>query len=180
MNESNDIIASLQQEVPRLFSQMHDLIHTKLITAATTPSQRAVGNRYRDILQDLRSDYEKNLAVLKRAKERYELLASASSTASDDGADAGMDSLLRERNHINNSMNAASAVLGQAESIRSDLRWQGRSLRNAGSVIQSMITTIPGLNHLVEQIRRRRSRDDRIVAGVIASCIVFTLWYLLG
>ena len=173
--------AALQQEIPRLFGQLHDLIHSRLVHAATTPSQRAVSNRYRDILQDLRSDYDKSLTVLRRAKERHELLSLASASADpDSGPDAGMESLLRERNHIHNSMNAATAVLGQAEHIRQDLRWQGRSLRNAGSVMTQMITTIPGLNHLVEQIRRRRSRDDKIVAGVIASCILFTLWYLFG
>jgi hypothetical protein len=32
----------------------------------------------------------------------------------------------------------------------------------------------------VEQIRRRRSRDDYIVAGVIASCVLITLWYVFG
>jgi len=178
-DNSADVVASLQQEIQRLFGQLHDLIHGRLIHAATTPSQRAVGNRYRDILQDLRTDYDKSLTVLQRAKERHELLAGAS-TGSDDGQDAGLESLLRERNHIHNSINVAASVLGQAESVRQDLRWQGRSLRSAGSVLTQMVSNIPGLDHLVEQIRRRRSRDDQIVAGVIASCIVFTLWYLLG
>jgi hypothetical protein len=179
-NDTTDVMASLQQEITRLFAQLHDLIHMRLVHAATTASQRAVGNRYRDILQDLRSDYDKNLTVLQRAKERHELLASAAPDNKDGGADAGMDSLLRERNHIQNSMSAASSVLGQAESVRHDLRWQGQSLRSTGTVIGQMITTIPGVNHLVEQIRRRRSRDDKIVAGVISSCIAFTLWYLFG
>jgi hypothetical protein len=30
----------------------------------------------------------------------------------------------------------------------------------------------------VDAIRRKRSRDDQILAGVIATCILFTLWYL--
>ena len=171
----------LQQEIPRLFQQLHDLVQSQLQVAATTPSQRAVGNRYRDILQDLRSDYDKSLTVLQRAKERRELF-SGSSAGSDDGngPDSGMESLLRERNHIQNSMSAANAVLGQAESVRSDLQWQGRSLRSAGSTLAHMASNIPGVNQLVDQIRRRRSRDDNIVAGVIASCILFTLWYVFG
>jgi Golgi SNAP receptor complex protein 1 len=179
-SDTTDIMASLQQEITRLFAQLHDLIHSKLVHAAITPSQRAVSNRYRDIYQDLRSDYDKNVTVLQRAKERHELLATASPENKDGGSDSGMDSLLRERNHIQNSMSAASSVLGQAESVRQDLRWQGRSLRSTGTVIGQMLTTIPGVNHLVEQIRRRRSRDDKILAGVISSCILFTLWYLFG
>lgn len=177
---STDAIASLQIEIPRLFSQLHDVIHGRLIPAATLASQRAVGNRYRDILQDLQTDYDKTLTVLRRAKERHELLAGAAASSTEEGRDLGMESLLRERNHINNSMNAAASVLGQAESVRQDLRWQGRSLRSAGTLITAITSNIPGLNGLVEQIRRRRSRDDQIVAGVIASCILFTLWYLFG
>ena len=91
-----------------------------------------------------------------------------------------MDALLRERGHIHNSMNVASSTLAQAEGIRDDLQWQGRGLRNTGSIMASMTQSIPGMNRLVEAIRTRRSRDDQIVAGVIAVCIVFTLWYIFG
>lgn len=91
-----------------------------------------------------------------------------------------MDSLLRERNHIQNSMSAASSVLGQAENIRQDLHWQGRSLRSTGSLMGQIASNIPGINHLVDQIRRRRLQDDKVVAGVIATCVVFTLWYMFG
>jgi Golgi SNAP receptor complex protein 1 len=94
--------------------------------------------------------------------------------------DANMEHLLRERNHIGNSLNAANSVLGQADSIRADLHGQGRSLRGSQSLMNQLTTNIPGLNHLVDQIRRKRSRDDKIVAAVIASCVVFTLWYMFG
>jgi Golgi SNAP receptor complex protein 1 len=91
-----------------------------------------------------------------------------------------MEHLLRERNHINNSLNAAGGVIDQAEAVRTDLRLQGRGLRNTQGLLGALTTNIPGLNTLVEQIRRKRSRDDKIVAGVIATCILFTLWYLFG
>jgi len=42
----------------------------------------------------------------------------------------------------------------------------------------AMTQAVPGLNHVVEQILRRRSRDDYVVAGVIASCVLITLWYV--
>lgn len=181
-NETTDLIHTLQQEITRLMGQLQELIQTQLVPAAVTPSQRAVGNRYREIWQDLKTDYDKSCTALQRTKERHELLRGASSAgdSNDNAEDPGMASLLRERNHINNSMNLAQDVLGQAEGVRSDLRWQGRSLRATGGVLGQLTSNIPGLNHLVEQIRRKRSRDDKIVAGVIASCIVFTLWYLFG
>lgn len=169
---------TLQQEIQRLLTHLQDLISGRLPTVASGPSQQAVVGRYREILLDLRSDFEKSKQTVRRATERKELLGTGPSSMS--GSDAGMDHLLRERNHINNSMNMASNVIGQADSIRSDLRFQGRSLRGAGTLLNQLTTNIPGLNHLVDQIRRRRSRDDKIVAGAIAGCIVFTLWYMFG
>lgn len=169
---------TLQQEIQRLLTHLQDLISSRLPTAASGPSQQAVVGRYREILLDLRSDYEKSKQTVRRATERKELLGSGASGGT--GTDPAMDHLLRERNHINNSMNTATNVIGQADSIRSDLRFQGRSLRNAGSMLNQLTTNIPGLNHLIEQIRRRRSQDDKIVAGVIASCILFTMWYMFG
>jgi golgi SNAP receptor complex member 1 len=172
--------AMLQQEIQRLLSNLQDIISSRLPTFASGPSQQAVVTRYRDILLDLRADFEKSRQTVRRASERKELLGSTSGAGLSSGMDPAMEHLLRERNHINNSMNAAHNVIGQADAIRSDLRLQGRSLRSAGSMLGQLTTHIPGLNHLVDQIRRKRSRDDKIVAAVIASCITFTLWYVLG
>lgn len=175
--------ASLQPELQRLIQRLQDLISTRLAAAATTSGQQASVKRYREILLDLRGDYDKSVLSVRRAKERRELLgpgSGAAAAAAASGTDPAMDHLLRERNHIQNSMNAAANVLGQADAVRQDLFGQGRSLRGTGALMSQLTSNIPGLNQLIEHIRRRRSRDDKIVAGVIASCILFTLWYVFG
>jgi len=179
--ELEEEAATLQPDVQRLLQRLQDLISGRLSSLATTGSQQAVVKRYREILLDLRQDFEKSVAMVRRAKERHELLGGAAAASGGSGGhDPAMDHLLRERNHIQNSLNTAANVIGQADSIRSDLYGQGRSLRNTQSLMNTLTTNIPGLNHLVDAIRKKRSRDDKIVAGVIASCIVFALWYLLG
>lgn len=172
--------ATLQQEIQRLLTHLQELITGRLAQASRSPSQKAVVNRYREILLDLRGELEKSRQTVRRAAERRELLQGSSATAIQSGHDPAMDHLLRERSHINNSLNAAGSVIDQAEAVRTDLRFQGRSLRNTQGLLGALTTNIPGLNSLVEQIRRKRSRDDKIVAGVIATCILFTLWYLFG
>jgi Snare region anchored in the vesicle membrane C-terminus len=165
-------LTTQQQDIQFLFNQLSDLINKRLKAVIVTPSQRATSQRYQEILQDLRADYEKSNQILRRARERQELMAGAAPSSNGSPNDAAMDSLLRERNHIQNSMNAAANVIGQAENIRQDLHWQGRTLRSTGSLMSQIAGNIPGINILVEQIRRRRSQDDRIVAGVIACCII--------
>jgi len=173
--------SSLQPDLQRLIGRLQDLISGRLTSAAgNSPQQLAAVKRYREILLDLRSDYDKSLQAVRRSKERYELLSDANIGSQSSQKDQAMEHLLRERNHIANSMNAAQQVIGQADAVRSDLYSQGRSLRGTGALMQQLTTNIPGLNTLVDQIRRRRSRDDKIVASVIASCVVFTLWYLFG
>jgi Golgi SNAP receptor complex protein 1 len=173
--------STLQSDIQRLTQRLQDLILGRLAASAATSSQQASVKRYREILLDLKADFEKCASTVRRSKERHELMAgSASVGGGGTSLDPAMDHLLRERNHIENSMNAASGVLGQADSIRSDLYSQGRSLRGTNSLMSQLTTNIPGLNHLVDQIRRKRSRDDKIVAGVIVTCVTFTLWYMFG
>jgi Golgi SNAP receptor complex protein 1 len=173
----------IQQDISLLLAQLQKLVGQDMPRAATTPHTTAIVNRYQTILSDLRSDIDKTTARVRQAKERQELLAGSNNSGGGSGMnvqDPAMEHLLRERNHIHNSMRAADSVLGQADNIRSDLRTQGRSLRSTGSLLGQITQQVPGLNHLVEHIRRRRSRDDYIVAGVIASCILVTMWYVFG
>jgi Golgi SNAP receptor complex protein 1 len=175
--------AVIQQDMQSLLANLQKLVGQDMPRAATTPHTTAIVQRYQTILQDLRSDMDKTAARIRQAKERQELLSGSAPASGGNGMnvqDPAMEHLLRERNHIHNSMRAADSVLGQADSIRSDLRTQGRSLRNTGSLLGQITTAVPGLNHLVEHIRRKRSRDDYIVAGVIASCILVTMWYVFG
>jgi Golgi SNAP receptor complex protein 1 len=173
---------TLQSDIQRLIQRLQDLISGRLTASASTSSHQVAVKRYREILLDSKGDFDKCSATLRRTKERQELMAGGAnnSAISGNANDPAMDHLLRERNHIENSMNAASSVIGQADSIRSDLYNQGRSLRGTNSLMSQLTTNIPGLNHLVDQIRRKRSRDDKIVAGVIATCVAFTLWYMFG
>jgi Golgi SNAP receptor complex protein 1 len=172
--------ATLQQEIQRLLSHLQDLITSRLTQAARSPSQKAVVGRYRDILLDLRGDLEKSHQTVRRAAERRELLQGSSAATIQSGTDPSMDHLLRERKYIDSSVNVARDVLGQAEGVRKDLYVQGRGLRNTQGLLGALTTNIPGLNTVVDRIRRLRSRDDMIVAGSIATCILFTLWYIFG
>jgi golgi SNAP receptor complex member 1 len=188
MHTSNEDEAALRHDIQRTLTTLQDLVNNQLQPAAERqggPSASLLVKRYREILFDLSGDFEKSRQAHLRKVERARLLEGArtsldSGSNGRDGADPGMDHLMRERNHIGNSMNAASAVISQATEIHSDLRNQGLSLGRVQSSMGRIAGNIPGINTLVESIRRRRSRDDMIVAGAIATCILFTLWYLFG
>jgi Golgi SNAP receptor complex protein 1 len=176
--------ATLRHDIQRTLTLLQDLVTTQLQPAADkvgTQSTTLLVKRYREILFDLSGDFEKSRQAHQRKQERAKLLAGArTSLDAGNGDDLAMDHLLRERNHIGNSMNAAASVINQASEVRSELRSQGQSLQNSQSTMGRIMGNIPGINTIVERIRRKRSKDDMILAGVIASCILFTLWYLFG
>lgn len=176
--------ATLRNDIQRTLSALSDLIQTRLAPAAERSSKsqhQLLVKRYREILFDLTGDFQKTSAQFTRKKEQLELFAGADTGGSGGNEqDEGMQQLMRERGHINNSLSASAAVINQASEIHSDLRTQGMSLRGVQGTIIRITSNIPGLNRLVENIRRRRSMDDMIVSGVIAACILFTLWYLFG
>lgn len=175
-----DQAMNLQHDIQRSLQALQDWIATRLDPAAESSHQMLVVKRYREILFDLTGDYQKAQQVWNRSQERMELFKGADRTSSGDGQDAGMDSLMRERGHIQNSLNGANQTLAQAAQIRADLGAQRMSLGRVTSGIGTIMTNVPGLNTLVDRIRARRSRDDNILAGVIASCILFTLWYFFN
>lgn len=173
----------LRNDIQRTLRSLSDLIQTKLSPAAEQSGKSQhmlLVKRYREILFDLSSDFNKTSSTLQRKREQAELFSGANTQKGSDGTDPAMEQLLRERNSIQNSLNASNMVLNQAADIHGDLRNQGASLQASRSSLAKLTQNVPGLNQLVDAISKKRSRDDKIVAGTIAACIVFTLWYLFG
>ena len=174
-----------QNEIPLLIQQLQEMIHKKLIVTAVTPSQRAVTTRYEQVLRDTKLDYDRIQQQYLRHYERNELFSSTNGTSNSSNtngttSDPAMEALLRERNSMSNSINHTANILHQADSIRNELHHQGRNLRNTNSIMSNMTQYIPSINTIVDTIRRRRNSDDKIVAMVIATCILFTFWYVFG
>lgn len=184
-NVNNSEEEQLSKEISRLLSSFTELLNTRMAPASerTGRSQHALlVKRYREILFDCGSDYYKTMEVVRRKKEARELMrgAAATTTANGEGDGGGMDHLLRERSSIDASLNSTNAILSQASSVRNELRNQGHNLRNVSGTMSVIAGHIPGLNGLIDKIRKKRLQDDRIVGGVVAGCILFTLWYLFG
>lgn len=181
--------ATLRHDIQRTLTALQDLVTTQLQPASEklgSQSSSLLVKRYREILFDLTGDFEKSRQAHTRKLERMKLMEGR--TANNNNAngkidsDGGMDSrhLMREFNHISNSQSAAAAVIDQATEIRNDLRTQGLSFGRITAGMGQIMGNIPGINTIVEKIKRKKSKDDMIVIGVISSCLLFTLWYLFG
>jgi len=174
--------SALAHDINRTLSALNDLINSRMAPAAdksNKPQHALLVKRYREILFDSTNDFQKTSGNIHRQRESMELFSGANGNGGSEENPA-MEQLLRERNAIGNSMKSATSVLGQATDIRNDLKNQGMALRGVGGKILVMANQIPGLNGLIDNIRRRRGQDDMVVSGSIAACILFTLWYMFG
>ena len=178
--------AALSTDIRRTMSSMTELINTRMAPAAERtgrPQHSLLVKRYREILFDCNADYSKTSAAVARRREARELFRGATTAGGGGGGgggDASTEQLLRERNAIDNSMKSANSVLSQAASVRSELRTQGASLRGVTGTMARIAGNVPGLNGLISMIQKKRQQDDRVVGGVVAACILFTMWYLFG
>lgn len=186
--------SNLANDINRTLTLLSDLINTKMSPNASKSNNAhhaLLVKRYREIVYDCTNDFKKtNRAIIKK-REQNDLFRGATSSSStnkslnnngenNDQHDPAMEALMRERNAIGNSLQSASNVINQASDIRAELKNQGNALKNVGNKVLVMASRVPGLNGLIENIRRKRGKDDVIVSCVIAGCILFTLWYVLG
>lgn len=179
---------NLAKDINRTLTLLSDLINTKMSPNASQSNNAhhaLLVKRYREIVYDCTNDFKKTNRAIMKKREQNDLFRGAHSINGNGNSDnkeedPAMEALMRERNAIGNSLASATNVLNQASEIRSELRNQGTALKNVGNKVLVMASRVPGLNGLIENIRRKRGKDDMIVSCVIAACILFTLWYVLG
>jgi golgi SNAP receptor complex member 1 len=90
------------------------------------------------------------------------------------------DALLRERGALQGSHSALDEVLGRAAETQAALSRQRSAMSSATGRLGIISAKLPTLQDLMQAIQRRRSFNDYVVAGVIAACLLFTLWYMFG
>ena len=184
LDKLDDEESALSDDIQRTISRMNELINIKMgpMSERTDRAQHVLlVKRYREIVFDCNAEFGRTRAGIARRREARELFSNA--TAAGGGLGGGNEAerqLLRERNAIDNSMNGASDALNQAAHVRAELRTQGSNLRGIAGTMGRIASRVPGLNAIIDKIRKKRLQDDRVVGGVVAMCILFTLWYLFG
>lgn len=172
----------LSNDISRTISAMSDLVNKRMAPASerTGRSQHTLlVKRYREILFDCSTDFQKTSAAVMRRREAMELFAGANTSGTGgEGENPDMEHLLRERNAIGSSMRMTTNMINQAEEVARDLRFQGSSLTNVHGLVGRIAANVPGINHLVDAIKKKRGRDDMILSCVIAACVLFILWYV--
>lgn len=189
-------------EVEQLLQRLADVNEELAVAAATTTGgggaagggstgRQHVLARHRDVLSELRQEFRRAAEGVSAARERAELLSGGyQSRAGGEGAallggGGGSDAaataaLLRERGTIAASTNLVDEMLAQAGAVSRGLADQRRAFESVGDRLAQMGERFPAVHGLLNAVRRKKSRDTVVLAGVIASCAAFTIIYVLA
>jgi len=137
--------------------------------------------RHRDILQEFTQEFRRLDSSLGAARDRAELLGGGSESlpllsvqVQSSGA------LLRERATVQTSTNYVDDMLAQAQSVSKGLLEQRRGFESVQDKLATVGERFPVVNGLLNAIRRKKSKDTLILAGVISACVLFTIIYVIS
>lgn len=155
----------------------------RLLAHGTRTSSSALLQRYREIFNYYTSEFHKTQVALQRKRESAELLKSGAGRGVTkklgEWGNPQMDQLLRERNAIHSSLRSVGSILSQAIETKDGLRAQRQGLSGANTGLAGLATNLPSISRVVDAIHRKKTRDNAIIGLIIASCLCFTIWYLV-
>ncbi|EJT45280.1 28 kDa golgi family snare protein [Trichosporon asahii var. asahii CBS 2479] len=173
----------VEEEVEELLDKaLSDLSsHCNGPTPPSTSMQNAL-SRHRSNLDDYRRDYTRIKRNIESALAKSDLLGSVRRDIdSCKAARASQtEALLADRDHIDASHRMIDEITATAQATRQAFFEDSATIRNINARMGRVANQIPGINKLIAAIGTRRRRDQYIIAGVAAACILFLLWYMFG
>lgn len=146
--------------------------------ASGSKAHAALLKRYGEVLCDHTAEFRSTRANITKKRNAAQLFQEMRDGSAHGVGRGQAEPLLRERAAIAQSNRAADEVLEQALATNTSLRSQMTSLRGSSTTFNTIAGRFPVVNSIMDAINRRRSRNNTVLALVIASCICFTLWYM--
>jgi len=178
--EENELATDIERDLCELsecINSMRDCPHNNLHSAGLpSHQQEALIKRYHEIHFDYTTEFKNTLATIQRKRESMELFK-PSKNGSNGDEDSSVAKLLRERSSIAASMKSINDVISQAFETKAALTNQRNTLSGAAGGLSGLTANIPTFNRLIEGINKKKSRDQMIIALVIAIILCFSIWW---
>ncbi|CAI5739363.1 unnamed protein product [Hyaloperonospora brassicae] len=173
--DERELAAAIENALAEL-SHTIDEMNT-VVNATSLKVQDAVLQRYRELYFDFNTEFRRSMSTLQEKRDAQKLFGNRSHNGHSD--DMEMDSLLNERRAVDSSRSMTGSIIEQAMATRNALANQRRQFTSSHGKVATLGSSFAGINTLVEQIRRKKMRNNTILALVIAGCICFTLWWVV-
>lgn len=175
---TDQMLQAKSAEIDSLLARLSDLNSSMTSSlSGGTDSRAHTLARHRDILHDFQQEYRKMSSVVGAARDRAELFGGADGSSASLLGGGSTSLLLRERGIIERSSAAIEDVVSHAQGIASGLTQQRQLFDSIDSKVASIGARFPVVNSLLNAIRRRKNRDNLVLAGVVAVCVFLILVY---
>ncbi|OSX67099.1 hypothetical protein POSPLADRAFT_1042372 [Postia placenta MAD-698-R-SB12] len=166
------------EELLEKLQELNDQLSALSDDTDNPPSQtmlRAI-QRHREVYQDYVREFRRTKTNVQAALDQANLLSGVRNDI-DAYRSSAADSLLAERGHIDSSHRMTDDILAQAYETRAEFSRQGSTISGINARMTGVLTSLPGMNHLISMIRSRRRRDAIIVGCVVGVCLILLLMY---
>jgi len=177
---------SMEMEIESLLEKLLDINDSmsRCVAAATsTTSVTQKLARHRDILHEFTQEFRRTRNNISSMREHAELLTSVRNDISEYKASGSLSpgpSLLRERGAIHGNIAQMDEVINVAQTAKGALGAQRTTFVEIQGKVKQLGDRFPAIRGILGAIRRKKSKDTLILAGVITSCTLFLIIYWLS
>lgn len=177
---------SMEMEIESLLEKLLDINDSmsRCVAAATsTTSVTQKLARHRDILHEFTQEFRRTRNNISSMREHAELLTSVRNDISEYKASGSLSpgpSLLRERGAIHGNISQMDEVINIAQTTKGALGAQRSTFMEIQGKVKQLGDRFPAIRGVLGAIRRKKSKDTLILAGVITGCTLFLIIYWLS
>lgn len=178
----SDAELTLEASVETLLRQLSESVEKMLSCAAPDrpATSRAQAQVVRESLFDLKTTFRRAQNRLKQQREGEALRKLMQRDLSGgQGEDSANALLMREHQSLERSSHMMNETIEKAVTAHSELVGQRNTFTGATGRLLDIGKKVPGINVLIKRIQDKRTRDNTVLALIIALCICFLLWYWL-
>ncbi|KAF8357618.1 gos-28, partial [Pristionchus pacificus] len=150
---------------------------------AANPAVTHTVRRHRDILRDYGSEYKRARENIQAQLQREFLLAGASPSSPDgsclNNRVRASDMYYREQDHISSCDRLIDDQIAIAVSTKENLSKQGMNLKGISRRMHDLAQKYPAIGSIMSKIQNKKRKDAIIMAAVVSTCLIFTLFYLM-
>lgn len=186
--ETKNKIQTLLSDLSAAINDMSRILDT-LQTESLSSSKFQQLSRHKDELKRHRQDYQRLANQIEQERNRLNLLSNVRSDIDqyNDNANGNNptggninsdDCMLDERLRIDRSHGIVDNLINQVMETRDEMMRQGSTLSNVSNRLERTLSTVPGLNTLINKIDARHRKEAIILVVVILICLII-LWFSL-
>lgn len=180
-----DILSELgntKKSVQENLRQASQIIDEMLRISSGDAIKSAQLSRFEAVTENYSREFQQATQAVEQKVERRKLLARPSILGSPYDVESGsineqQQQLLREKDTITSSLDLLRNVMTQGRESLNSLTRQQDQFVGVNRTLHQLTNKFPSLRSVMSRIHRAKLKQTIVLAVIVASCILFMVWY---